>query len=401
MISVEAARERIVGRMHPTGAESVGLSQAWSRVLAEDVVARLTQPPADMSAMDGYAVGPCAGAVGDTLRLVGAVAAGHPFEGTVGPGEAVRIFTGAVLPPGAVSILLQEDATATPDQVRIGEALVPGRHIRRAGQDFQHGARLLAAGRRLGAREIGLAAAANHAWLSVHRRPVVAILASGDEIFMPGDAIPPGGIVSSNSHALAAMVRAAGGHPVMLPIVRDDAGAIADAVAGAGRFDLLVTSGGASVGDHDLVRPGMERGGFELDFWRIAMRPGKPLMFGRLADTPVLGLPGNPVSALVCAILFLLPAIGRLCGLAGEAPATLPALLAAALPANDHRADFLRCALATDAEGVLTARAFTSQDSAQLRLLAEADGLILRAPHAPAAGSGDVVQVLRLADLGV
>ena len=401
MISVEAARGRIVGSMSPTGAETVGLSEAWSRVLAEDVVARLTQPPADMSAMDGYAVGPCAGAVGDVLRLVGAVAAGHPFEGTVGPGEAVRIFTGGVLPPGAVSILLQEDATVTDAEVRIGEALVPGRHIRRAGQDFRAGARLLAAGRRLGAREIGLAAAANHAWLAVHRRPVVAILASGDEIFMPGDAISPGGIVSSNSHALAAMVRAVGGHPVMLPIVRDDAGAIAEAVSGAARYDLLVTSGGASVGDHDLVRPGMERGGFELDFWRIAMRPGKPLMFGRLADTPVLGLPGNPVSALVCAILFMLPAVARLSGLPGEAPATLPARLAAPLPANDHRADFLRCTFTSNAEGALSARAFSTQDSAQLRLLAEADGLILRPPHAPPAAEGDTVRVIRLADIGV
>jgi molybdopterin molybdotransferase len=255
------------------------------------------------------------------------------------------------------------------------------------------------------ARDVGLAAAANHPWITVHRRPRIAILATGDEIALPGEPIPQGGIVSSNSHALAALVRAAGGHPVVLPVARDDIatiGATADAVHG---MDLLVTTGGASVGDHDLVIESLRQRGMTLDFWQIAMRPGKPLLFGQLgqppAAVPVLGLPGNPVSALVCGVLFLVPAISCMLGLPGEPPATEPAILGAALPANDRRADHLRATLTRGNHGESVATPFPVQDSAMLQRLARADALILRAPHAPALPEGAEVAVIRLESHGI
>ena len=275
MISVEEARERILADLHPTPAEIVALADAWGRVTATPVIARLTQPPADVSAMDGYALRAADGSLGAMLHVIGSAPAGHPFEGSVGPGQSVRLFTGSVVPQGADAILLQEDATATGTEVRVNEAVTAGRHIRRAGQDFAAGDAVVPAGRRLTARDVGLAAAANHPWLTVHRRPRVAILATGDEIAMPGEPIPPGGIVSSNSHALAALVRAAGGTPVVLPVAADTheaVAAVADAVHG---MDMLVTTGGASVGDHDLVIESLRSRGLKLDFWQIAMRPGK------------------------------------------------------------------------------------------------------------------------------
>jgi molybdopterin molybdotransferase len=305
------------------------------------------------------------------------------------------------VPAGADAILLQEDATRDGDLVRVNEAVTLGRHIRRAGQDFTAGDAVLPAGRRITARDAGLAAAANHPWLSVHRRPRVAILATGDEIAMPGEPIPPGGIVSSNSHALASLVRAAGGQPMILPNAQDDQAAIAavaDAVAG---MDLLVTTGGASVGDHDLVIAALQTRGMTLDFWQIAMRPGKPLLFGQLGTTPVLGLPGNPVSAMVCAILFLLPALMRLSGLPAAAPPTTAAVLGAAVRANDRRADYLRASIGHDAAGRLVATPFPVQDSAMLRRLANADALVLRPPHAPALPEGAEVSVIRLDSLGL
>jgi molybdopterin molybdotransferase len=401
MISVDEARERILADLHPTTGEVVALANAWGRVTSAPVIARLTQPPADVSAMDGYALRAADGTLGTTLAMIGSAPAGHPFAGTVGPGQVVRIFTGSVVPQGADTILLQEDATATGTEVRVNEAVTTGRHIRRAGQDFSAGDAVLPAGRRITARDVGLAAAANHPWLSVHRRPRVAILATGDEIAMPGEPIPPGGIVSSNSHALAALVRAAGGEPVVLPIAldtNDAVAAVADAVHG---MDMLVTTGGASVGDHDLVIAGLKTRGLELDFWQIAMRPGKPLLFGRLGAVPVLGLPGNPVSALVCSALFLMPALSRLSGLPAAPPPTSQAIVGTALRANDHRADHLRATVSTDSHGRIVATPFQVQDSAMLRLLALADALILRAPHAPAQPEGTEVSVIRLDSLGI
>ncbi len=401
MISVEEARDRILADLQPTPAEIVALADAWSRVTAAPVTARLTQPPADVSAMDGYALRAADGTLGTVLHVIGAAPAGHPFEGTIAQGQAVRLFTGSVVPTGADAILLQEDATAAGTDVTVNEAVTAGRHIRRAGQDFAAGDAVVPAGRRLTARDIGLAAAANHPWLAAHRRPRVAILATGDEIAMPGEPIPPGGIVSSNSHALAALVRAAGGEPVVLPVAadtREAVAAVADALHG---MDLLVTTGGASVGDHDLVIESLKTRGLKLDFWQIAMRPGKPLLFGRLGPVPVLGLPGNPVSAMVCSILFLLPALSRLCGLPAAPPPTVRAIAGAALRANDHRADHLRATVRIDPEGRIVATPFPVQDSAMLRRLALADALILRAPNAPALPEGGEVTVIRLDSLGL
>jgi molybdopterin molybdotransferase len=401
MISVEEARDRILAALTPTSVEVVALASAWNRVTATPVTARLTQPPADVSAMDGYALRAVDGVLNAALSVIGSAPAGHPFDGAVAAGQAVRLFTGSVVPAGADGILLQEDATRDGDIVRVNEAVTAGRHIRRAGQDFAAGDVVIPAARRITARDVGLAAAANHPWLSVHRLPRVAILATGDEIAMPGEPIPPGGIVSSNSHALAALVRAAGGEPLVLPVARDEhavIAAVADQVLG---MDMLVTTGGASVGDHDLVIEALQARGMTLDFWQIAMRPGKPLLFGRLGSTPVLGLPGNPVSAMVCAILFLLPSLSRLSGLPAAPPPVTTALLGAPVKANDQRADHLRATVTGGPGGQSIVTPFPVQDSAMLRRLAHADALILRAPHAPALAEGSQVEVIRLDSLGL
>jgi len=401
MISVAEARERILAGITPTPAEIVSLAAAWQRVSAAPVAARLTQPPRDVSAMDGYSLRAADGVLGARLRVVGSTPAGHPWEGTIGAGEAVRTFTGSIIPDGADAILIQEDATRIGDTITVNYEVRPGRHIRPAGQDFAAGDVLVPAGKRINARDIGLIAAGNHPWVAVHRRPRVAILGTGDEIALPGEPIPPGGIVSSNSHALAALVRACGGDPMVLPVAPDDRAAIAataDAIAG---MDLLVTTGGASVGEHDLVQDALAGRGMELDFWQIAMRPGKPLMFGRLGRVPMLGLPGNPVSALVTGILFVLPAIERLAGLPGNPPAVVTATLGEPLAANDHRADHLRARVETRPDGTLVATAFNRQDSAMLRLLTLSDALILRPPHAPALEAGASVPVIRLDLLGL
>ena len=404
MISVEEARDRILGALKPTSAETVPLSDGWGRVLARPVAARLTQPPADVSAMDGYAVRAADAGLGARLSVVGAAPAGHPFAGTVGPGQAVRIFTGAFVPDGADGILLQEDAEAAGAEVRVTEAVKPGRWIRRRGLDFAEGEMLLAPGRRLTARDVGLAAAANHPWLTVHRRPRIGILATGDEIALPGDPLPPGGIVSSNAHALAAVVRAGGGDPLVLPIAPDDRDSIAEAAAAARICDLLVTTGGASVGEHDLVQAALGQATgqeFTLDFWKIAMRPGKPLIWGRLGATPVLGLPGNPVSALVCAVQFLVPALAVLSGAPAGPPPTILVRAGAALPENDRRFDHLRGTLAEDRDGRMVATPFPMQDSSMLKTLARAEALILRPPFAPAVPAGAEILAIPLDRIGL
>ena len=395
MISVAEALARVLAPLQPTGAETVPLAAAWGRTLAAPVPAWLTQPPADLSAMDGYAVRAADAGAGARLVVAGSAPAGHPFAGALQPGEAVRLFTGSVLPDGADSVVVQEDTRAEGGHVVIQEAATLGRHIRRAGQDFTRGDELLAAGMRLGARDIGLAAAGNHAWLSVRRRPRVAILATGDEIALPGDPIGPGGIVSSNAHALAALVTAAGGEPTVLPIARDEPDAIARAADSVGGADLFATTGGASVGDHDLVQAGLAERGFKLDFWTVAIRPGKPLISGKVNGVPVLGLPGNPVSAFVCALVFLYPAVARLLGRDGAAPRTT-AVLGAKLPANDRREDYLRAAVAFRDDGMPVATAFPRQDSGMLSALVRAQALIVRPPFAPFAEAGSIVPVIRL-----
>ena len=397
MISVEEARRRLLEPLRPLGAEQVALSDAVGRVLAEDVAARRTQPPFPASAMDGYAV-----RAGDVvsvparLRVVGSAPAGQAFPGTLGRGEAVRIFTGAPVPDGADSIVIQEDATPDGDWVVVREAGPSGHYVRPAGLDFRVGEIGLRAGRLLTARDIGLAAAMNRPWLLVHRRPRIAILPTGDEVVMPGDPVGPSQIVSSNGLALAALITQSGGIPVHLPIAPDDSSALQRIAEGAVGADFLVTTGGASVGEHDLVRDALQAKGLVLDFWKIAMRPGKPLMVGRFRDTPMMGLPGNPVSSLVCGLLFLKPAIERLLGLAKEDKPSPRARLGVALPANDRRQDYLRATLARAPDGALEARPFPLQDSSMMSLLARSQCLVMRRPHAPAAAIGESVEIVPL-----
>ncbi len=398
MISVEAALERITGALDTLPAEQVSLAEALGRVLAADVEARVTQPPVAVSAMDGYAVRAADLAkVPVTLKVVGAAPAGGAYEGKVGTNEAVRIMTGGPLPDGADTIVIQEDTQAQGDAVSVREGAAAGAYVRPAGMDFRAGEVGLTAGRVMTARDVGLAAAMNVPWLRVHRRPRIAILATGDEIVMPGDPLGPNQIVGSNSLALAAFITACGGDPLVLGIALDSAESLASLAEGTRGTDLLVTTGGVSVGDHDLVRSALGAQGLELDFWKIAMRPGKPLLFGRIGATPILGLPGNPVSTLVCALVFLRPAIDTLLGARVDDRPPETAILGTGLDANDRRQDYLRARLAFDADGRRVATPFERQDSAMLSALAHADCLIVRPPHAPAAVAGKTAEILSLA----
>ena len=397
MISVEEARERLLAPLRPLGAEYVALSDAVGRVLAEDVASRRTQPPFAVSAMDGYAVHSAdVAAVPARLKVVGSVPAGQAYAGTLGRGEAVRIFTGAPLPGGADAIVIQEDTDRDGSIVIVREAAPAGHYVRPAGLDFRDGVVELNAGRRLTPRDIGLAAAMNRPWLLVHRRPRIAILPTGDEVVMPGDPVGPNQIVSSNGPALAALVGQCGGIPVLLPIAPDEADGLQRIAAAAVGADFLVTTGGASVGEHDLVRDALGASGLVLDFWKIAMRPGKPLMVGRYRDTPMMGLPGNPVSSLVCGLLFLKPAIERLLGLPDPGPGEMEARLAVPLAANDRRQDYLRAKLSRAGDGTLEVCPFPQQDSSMMSLLAKSDCLVIRPPHASAAAIGETVRIMPL-----
>ncbi len=401
MISVDEARVRILANLRPTPPEVIALSDALGRVTSAPVLARLTQPPHDISAMDGYGLRQSDGIKGRELKVIGSAPAGHPFIGSVGSGQAIRIFTGSVVPDGINAILPQENAEVDGDRLVVCKTTMVGQHIRARGQDFLLGDEVIAYGRVLTARDIGLAAAANHPWLTVHRKPKIILCATGDEIAMPGEPIPAGGIVSSNTHALAGLVRNAGGEATILPVARDDYIAVSAVAKHARSADMLVTTGGASVGDYDLVQSVLVESGMALDFWKIAIRPGKPLMFGDLNGIPILGLPGNPVSSIVCAALFMLPAVRKLCGLGVTGPHFLKAKLGRPLKANDHREDYLRATLVFDADNGLIATAFPNQDSALLRFLAEADALIRRAPFAQALNAGDEVDVISLVALGI
>jgi molybdopterin molybdotransferase len=395
VISVEEALSRLLAPLERLPIEQISIVDGLGRVLAEDLAARRTQPPFAVSAMDGYAVrAEDLATVPVELRIVAEVPAGAGFGGHVGTGEAARIFTGAPMPAGTDTIVIQEDTQREGNRVQVLEGVARGRYVRREGLDFSEGDVLLRAGQRLTARDIGLAAAMNRPWLFVHRRPRVGILSTGDEIVMPGDPIGPHQIVSSNSLSLSAFVAACGGIPVSVGNAPDDPEALRQVAAATRGVDLLVTTGGASVGEHDLVRDVLGADGLELDFWQIAMRPGKPLMVGRYRGTPMVGLPGNPVSTLVCALLFLGPALDRLSGVAAPAEAASTARLGTALPKNDRRQDYLRSRLARAADGALEAFPFEVQDSSMMRLLAAADCLVVRPPQAPAIAAGATVPIV-------
>jgi molybdopterin molybdotransferase len=401
LMPVTEALAAVLAGADPLPEEMVALDAAHHRVLARDVAALRTQPPQAMSAMDGYAVRSAdASAVAARLKVTGEVAAGRPFERTVGKGEAVRIFTGGVIPEGADAVVIQEDTVVEDGGITITEAAVAGRHIRPAGVDFRKGDVLLAKGKRLSDRDLSLAAGMNYPELAVRRRPKVALLATGDELVMPGSTPGPGQIVYSNGYALRALARAEGAETIDLGIAADTVEATTQGIRRASEAgaDILVTTGGASVGDHDLVKRSLEAEGVAIAFWRIAMRPGKPMMHGRLDAMRVIGLPGNPVSSYVCAFLFLVPLIRKLSGRADIHHARATALLGRDVVANDVREDYLRARLEVREDGALIATPVNHQDSSLLANLAAARALVIRAPFAPKAEAGSPCDILRLPD---
>jgi molybdopterin molybdotransferase len=399
LMPVADALSAVLAGAEPLSEEMVALDAAHHRVLARDVAALRTQPPQAMSAMDGYAVRSSdASDLAARLKVIGEVAAGRPFERMLGAGEAVRIFTGGVIPKGADAVIIQEDTVAEEGHITITEAARPGRHIRPAGIDFRNGDVLLTRGTRLTDRDLSLAAGMNYPALPLHRRPKVAILATGDELVMPGTAPGPGQIVYSNGYALRALARAEGADTVDLGIAADTVEATTQGIrrardSGAG---ILITTGGASVGDHDLVKRSLEAEGVAMAFWRIAMRPGKPMMHGRLGAMRVIGLPGNPVSSYVCGFLFLVPLIRALSGRKDIHHTQETALLARDVVANDQREDYLRARLERRADGVLIATPVEHQDSSLLGNLAAARALVIRPAFAPAAAAGSTCTILRL-----
>ena len=406
MITVEDALKRVLASAEaPLDEENIALEASYGRVLAHDLKALRTQPPFPNSAMDGYAVRSADTiAAPVTLALVGESAAGRAFGGVVGPGQAARIFTGAPMPEGADTIVIQEDVSREGARIRLSTPAPAGDNLRPAGMDFRTGEILIPSGRRLSPRDVSLAAAANHPTLAVRRRAKVAILATGDELVSPGGTLGPAQIIASNNFAIAGIVEASGGVAIDLGIAIDELGALKAAInrAREAEVDVLVTLGGASVGDHDLVQKALVSSGMDLGFWRIAMRPGKPLMHGRLGPLRVLGLPGNPTSSVVCAILFLRPLLRALHGETSPgADLSLPARLAVDVPANGVRQDYMRAFLGHSDDGFLLATPVTNQDSSLVKTMARAESLIVRPPNASAAKAGDPCRVIPCDGIGV
>jgi molybdopterin molybdotransferase len=399
LLSVTEALERVLADAAPLPAEEVPLEKADGRVLAYDLKARRTQPPADVSAMDGYAVRASDVAQAPArLKVIGEVPAGRPFNAQVGPGEAARIFTGGFVPDGADVVVVQELAKRDGDWVEVQKPIVAGRNVRRRGLDFNKGDKLFAKGHQFTARDLALVAGMNHPLVPVYRKPKVALFATGDELVPPGNEPGPGQIVYSNGFALAALIREEGGDVIDLGVVGDKLDATIAAVRDARDrgADILVTTGGASVGDYDFVNRALAAEGLALSFWKIAMRPGRPLMHGRLDAMQVLGVPGNPVSSYVCAFLFLVPLIRRLTGRGDLVPPTETATLGCDLPENDERADYLRATLSNGGGG-LVATPFPLQDSSMMAPLAKADCLLIREPYAPPAKADSRCSIIRFA----
>jgi molybdopterin molybdotransferase len=401
LLPVETALARLMAMAKPIAeTEFLPLDQCGGRILAKDLEARLTQPPFDASAMDGYAILAEDAKPDVRLTLIGESVAGHAFEGKVSSGETVRIFTGAPVPSGADTVLLQEDATRHEDGT-IGLTFFPekGRHIRPRGQDFKKGDVILSKGALMTPARLMVAAAMDHPELEVTRKPRVGLLATGDELVRPGEARAESQIIASNTYAIAALARDCGAEVIDLGIAADTAQALDDAIASAdaAKLDVLVTLGGASVGDHDLVQTALTRAGMVLDFWRIAMRPGKPLMVGSLKDVTVVGLPGNPVSSMVCGLIFLEP---LLCALSGirQPKREQTVIISGSLKENDHRRDHIRARLTRADDGTFVAEPFDKQDSSMMNILAQSGCLIIREPFAPALKNGDQTRAIIIRD---
>jgi molybdopterin molybdotransferase len=393
LMPVDEALAKILATARLMSAELVSLAKCMGRILATDVKAKRDQPPFPSSAMDGYALR--CGDQNQPLKLIGMSAAGHAFKGVVKAGQAVRILTGAPMPRGADTIVIQENTRVEDKVLHVLEPAPLGKNIRPQGLDFKSGDSLIPAGTKLNARDIGLAAAGNAAMLRVRRKPRLVLFTTGDELVLPGQKPRVDQIISSNSHAIEAMARAWGAEVVNLGIIPDTMKATIAAIKKTGRADILITTGGASVGDHDYVQAALKASGIKIGFWKIALRPGKPLMFGSKGKLRVLGLPGNPVSALVCARIFLKPLIAAMQGIINN-EAIVQARLGAALPANDSRRDYMRATLTMAADGSRTATAFYKQDSSMQRTLRNADCLIIREPNAAETAAGALVYVLLL-----
>jgi molybdopterin molybdotransferase len=398
LMPVVDALKRVLSGVQTLSTEDVPLSVAAGRVLAEDVKARVSHPPADVSSMDGYAVRAAdVASVPASLSLIGESSAGDGFDGSVGAGQCARIFTGAPVPGGADAIVIQEDTDRDGDTVIMKERSKAGRYIRPAGLDFKKDQVLLETGTLLSARHVGLAAGMNVPTLKVQRKPKVALLGNGNELVEPGNSVGPHQIINSNTVAMMAFVAACGAEPIDLGIARDTVESLKEKMTAAQDTDLLVTMGGASVGDYDLVQQVLGDKGFDLDFYRIAMRPGKPLIFGHMNGLPVLGLPGNPVSVSVTALVFMKPALEKMLGIAQDSNPTETALLGSDLSENDRRQDYLRSKLSFDHNGERIATPFSKQDSSMMATLAHADCLIVRAPHATTLEKGSRVEIILLA----
>jgi molybdopterin molybdotransferase len=396
---VSEALQRVLADAAPPATEIVPLGEALGRVLASDLAAKRTQPPADVSAMDGYAVrADDVATAAATLEIIGEVAAGHPFEGTVGPGQAARIFTGGLVPEGADCIVIQEVTKRHGNRVTIERSGIRGKNIRGKGIDFNEGQVLLTHGTRLNDRDLMLAASMNHARIEVHRRPKVAVLGTGDELVPPGSELKDGEIVYSNGFAITALAQADGAEARDFGVARDRVDDIAAHIRKARDWgaDVLVTSGGASVGEHDLVQRALKAEGLDLSFWRIALRPGKPMMHGRLGSLRVLGMPGNPVSSYVCSFLFLVPLIRKLSGRSEVEHVLEQAVLGRELPENDEREDYLRAVLTRGPDGDV-ATPVNTQDSSLMAPLSRSGCLVIRKPFAPAASARSACDILKFA----